>query len=132
MSSHLLRDTLELTLSRDDSFPRRFYDILFTGHPELRPMFHRSSPGAQNKMFAQKLTAIVDHLDDPAWLERELSALAASHASYGVTAEMYGWVGDALIATLREACGDAWSDDAERAWRKAYGSLAEVIRAATP
>ena len=69
----LLRETLELTLAQDDSFPTRFYQRLFAAHPEVRPLFHRNSPGAQNKMFAQKLTAVVDHLDDPAWLGRELA-----------------------------------------------------------
>jgi len=123
----LLRDTLELTLARDDSFPTMFYERLFTAHPEARALFHRSTPGAQNKMFAQKLTVLVDHLDDPAWLGRELATLAANHASYGVTAAMYPWVGEALLATLREACGDAWTDEAERAWTEAYASLVAAI-----
>jgi hemoglobin-like flavoprotein len=123
----ILRDTLEITLSRDDTFPTRFYDRLFAAHPEVRKLFHRSSPGAQNKMFAQKLTALVDHIDDPAWLDRELATLAANHVRYGVTREMYPWVGEALIATLAEACGDAWSPDAERAWRDAYASLMTAI-----
>lgn len=123
----ILRETLELTLARDDSFPTRFYERLFAAHPEARPLFHRSSVGAQNKMFAQKLAAIVDHLDDPAWLDRELATLAANHASYGVTAAMYPWVGEALIATLREACGDAWTDEAERTWSDAYASLVAAI-----
>jgi hemoglobin-like flavoprotein len=123
----LLRATLELTLARDDSFPRRFYELLFAAHPEVRALFHRSSPGAQNKMFAQKLTALVDHLDDPTWLDRELHQLAANHRGYGVTDEMYPWVGEALIATLREACAESWSDDAERAWKAAYASLVAAI-----
>lgn len=123
----LLRETLELTLARDDTFPARFYDRLFAAHPEARPLFHRSSPGAQNKMFAQKLAAIVDHIDDPAWLDRELATLAANHVGYGVTPAMYPWVGEALIATLREACGDAWSEAAERAWTAAYASLVDAI-----
>jgi hemoglobin-like flavoprotein len=130
--TQLLRDTLELTLAKDDTFPQRFYDILFAAHPDVRPMFHRSSRDAQNKMFAQKLTAIVDHLGDPAWLDREVVSLASKHASYGVTDEMYAWVGDALIATLREACGDAWTDEVERAWRDAYAALASAIIAAAP
>ena len=127
MTTHLLRDTLELTLARDDTFPRRFYELLFTAHPEARPLFHRSSPGAQNKMFAQKLTAIVDHIDDPDWLGRELATLARKHVEYGVTAEMYPWVGEALVETLREACADMWTDEIERAWRDAYASLMAAI-----
>ena len=130
MNQQLLRDTLELTLARDDTFPQRFYDILFGAHPEVRAMFKSNSPGAQNKLFAQKLAAIVDHVNDPTWLDRELGALAASHQSYGVTNEMYAWVGDALIATLREACGSGWTADAEHAWREAYGALARAITGA--
>jgi hemoglobin-like flavoprotein len=38
---------------------------------------------------------------------------------------------DALITTLREACGDTWSADAERAWREAYDALMRVIAATT-
>jgi len=132
MNDKLLRDTLELTLARDDTFPQRFYGLLFEAHPELRDMFVRNSRGAQNKMFAQKLAAIVDHVNDPTWMSRELGALAASHASYGVTIEMYAWVGDALIATIREACGEVWTDELERAWRDAYGVVANAIIASDP
>ena len=123
----ILRETLELTLARDDSFPTRFYERLFEAHPEVRALFHRSSPGALNKMFAQKLIALVDHLDEPAWLGRELAGLAASHSRYGVTPEMYPWVGEALVATLREACGESWSAEAERAWSAAYAALMGAI-----
>ena len=126
-----LRDTLEITLARDDTFPQRFYDHLCAAHPEVRALFHRSSQGALNKMFAQKLISIVDHLDDPDWLARELARLATNHKGYGVTVEMYPWVGDALIATLREACADTWTDATERAWRDAYASLMRAIIAAS-
>src|SRR5262249_31754115 len=105
----------------------KFYERLFAAHPDVRALFHRSSPGAQNKMFALKLTALVDHLDDPAWLGRELATLAANHKSYGVTAEMYPWVREALIATVREACAEAGAPDAERAWTEAYASLMTAI-----
>jgi hemoglobin-like flavoprotein len=125
--SNVLRETLELTLAKDDSFPQKFYDELFAKHPDARPLFHRSSAGAQNKLFAQKLTAIVDHIDDPAWLDRELGSLAAKHVGYGVKPEMYAWVGDALISTLRAACAEAWSPEAERAWTDAYAALTRAI-----
>jgi hemoglobin-like flavoprotein len=128
----ILRETLELTLARDDTFPVRFYERLFAAHPQVQALFHRSTPGAQNKLFAQKLAALVDHLDDPAWLDRELGTLARNHITYGVTPEMYPWVGDALIATLREACADAWSDEAERAWSDAYSSLVRAILSSPP
>jgi hemoglobin-like flavoprotein len=127
----IMRETLEITLAKDDTFPQRFYERLFAAHPEVKPLFHlRSSPGALNKMFAQKLITIVDHLDDPDWLGRELAKLAHNHKSYGVTNEMYPWVGEALIATLREACEDMWTADAERAWTEGYAALMRAIIAA--
>lgn len=125
----LLRETLEITLAADDSFPKRFYDRLFSRHPEAIPMFHRNSPGAQRKMFAQKLTMIVDHFEDAEWLARELRQVAASHVLYGVTPDMYDWVGDALIDMLREACAAEWTLAAEHAWREAYRKIVEAIMA---
>jgi hemoglobin-like flavoprotein len=130
--ARLLRETLELTLASDDSFPKRFYDRLFAQHPEVIPMFYRNSPGAQRKLFAQKLMMIVDHVEDPEWLARELSEVAASHAKYGVTRDMYAWVGEALIETLREACAADWSPAAEQAWKSAYARIAEAVLAQPP
>ena len=127
-----LRETLELTLASDDSFPKRFYDRLFSEHPEVIPLFHRNSPGAQRKLFAQKLTMIVDHVEDPEWLTRELAAVAESHVKYGVTKVMYAWVGEALIDTVREACAAEWTDAAEHAWRDAYRRIEEAVFASLP
>lgn len=127
VDASLLRRTLEVTLAADDTFPKRFYDRLFLSHPEVIPLFHRNSPGAQRKMFAQKLTMIVDHVEDAAWLTRELRAVADSHERYGVRPEMYAWVGEALLETLRDACGDEWSGAAEQAWRQAYDRITREL-----
>ena len=72
---------------------------------------------------------IVDHLDDSSWTERELGGLATSHVQYGVTAAMYEPVREALIDTLREACGDAFTAEAEKAWREAYAQIAAAMLA---
>ena len=73
--------------------------------------------------------AIVDHLDDSSWTERELGGLASSHVQYGVTAAMYEPVREALIDTLREACGDVFTPEAEKAWREAYAQIAAAMLA---
>lgn len=125
----ILRDTLELALSQDARFPTRFYEILFQRHPELEALFTRNSRGAQVRNFGKKLVAIVDHLEDPEWTDRELGALAASHTQYGVSASMYPLVGEALIDTLREACGEAFTPEAEAAWRTAYARIEAAILA---
>jgi hemoglobin-like flavoprotein len=124
----LLRQTFEIAVN-DPRFGALFYERLFRQHPNLAPLFKRNSDGAQQKMFAQKLAAIVDAVEDADALRAELEAIARSHATYGVTPEMYDWVGAVLIETLREAAADEWSADAERAWRSAYGVIVGTILA---
>jgi hemoglobin-like flavoprotein len=131
-AERLLRLTLDVALARDGTFAERFYDRLFASRPEVRALFHRHPPGELRTMFTKKLIALVDHVEDPDWLERELAALATSHKGYGVTAEMYPWVGGALLETLAEACGPAWSPEAEQAWREIYDSITRAILAAPP
>lgn len=123
----LLRDTLERALANDDRFPARFYEILFERHPEYELLFTRNSRGAQIRNFGKKLVAIVDHIDDPEWALRELLPLAQSHVAYGVTAGMYAPVGEALFATLREACGDAFDEECDRVWREAYQAITRAM-----
>ena len=72
---------------------------------------------------------IVDHVEDPTFLGREISEIATSHQGYGVTDEMYAWVGDALIDSLREGCGPLFTAEAEASWRAAYGAIAKTILA---
>ncbi|CAN5712797.1 hypothetical protein BH11MYX2_BH11MYX2_00550 [soil metagenome] len=127
MRTQLLRDTLEITLASDDAFPATFYARLFAAHPETRELFTRNSAGAMNKKFAQMLLAFVENLEDRSWMQRELPQLVAKHVSYGVTNEMYAWVGDALIATIAAACGDAWSAEMESAWRECYAALSSEM-----
>ncbi len=128
----LLRESLEVALAADDKFPTRFYELFFERHPELEELFVRNSRGAQVRSFGKKLVAIVDHLDDPDWTKRELSALAASHEGYGATPVMYEWLGDALIDTLREGCGETFTPEVERTWREAYARISAAILATTP
>lgn len=125
----ILRETFEIAVN-DPSFGVRFYERLFKEHPEVVPMFKRNSSGAQQKMFAQKLAAIVDAVEDPALLKSELEAVSRSHSQYGVRPEMYDWVGAILLSTLAEAVGSAWNADTERAWRDAYAAITKMVLAA--
>ncbi|OJY26797.1 MAG: hypothetical protein BGO98_07285 [Myxococcales bacterium 68-20] len=127
MDPRILRESLETVLAMDDKFPRRFYEILFERHPQVSSLFVRSSAGAQQKMFAQKLCAIVDHVEDAEWMTRELERMRVAHDEYGVTAEMFPWVGDALLDTLREALGSGFTAEVEQSWRVAYARLTSTL-----
>jgi hemoglobin-like flavoprotein len=113
----ILRDTLERARAADATLSARFYDRLFGAHPELRPLFARRPLEA---VFDEMVNVIVD---PPA----DIAALAGSHARYGIVSQMYGWVGISLIATLAAACGDAWTVEADKAWRAAYTGVAKAM-----
>lgn len=108
---------------------RRFYEHLFSKYPQTRAMFHRTSAKVQEKMLASALAAVVEHLEDTNWLVSTLGPMSERHAGYGVSPEMYGWVGDALMTTLREVAGADWTPALEQAWTDAYGAIASLMQA---
>ncbi len=123
----LLRTTFTLVVERNPNLTASFYDVLFEKYPQARPLFSVANRKRQEQMLAQALGAVLDHLEDAPWLTQTLSALGAKHKDYGVTPEMYGWVGDALLATLAEAAGPAWSPAAKAAWTEAYGAISTMM-----
>jgi hemoglobin-like flavoprotein len=125
----LLRRSFALVIERQPRLTTRFYEILFDRHPEARALFGRSSGDAQARMLQEALVAVMDHLDDAGWLEQTLGALGRKHLEYGVTDEMYDWVGASLLAALEEAAGEEWTDDVAAAWNEAYGAVAGLMKA---
>jgi hemoglobin-like flavoprotein len=59
-----------------------------------------------------------------------LRALGQRHAAYGVRDEHYATVGEALLWTLREGLGEAFSAEVEQAWSSAYAVLAATMKQA--
>ena len=90
-------------------------------------MFSRNAPEKQQKMLQDAIVAVVDHVEDASWLKQTLTAMGAKHASYGVTSEMYGWVGASLLATLAEIAGPEWTPEVEKAWSDAYGAISGLM-----
>ncbi len=123
----LLRSSFELVLTRQPDVTHVFYNELFSRHPEAKQLFARNAPGAQEKMLADALVAVIDHLEDAPWLETTLAQLGAKHAEYGITTEMYGWVGESLLATFAEVAGSDWSPRLEAAWTDAYGAVCSLM-----
>ncbi len=100
-----------------------FYDRLFTIAPEVRPLFKRDIT-EQGRMLMGMLATVVARLDDLGELVPAVQKLGARHAGYGVRDEHYAPVGEALLWTLEQGLGDAFTDDTREAWATAYGVLA--------
>lgn len=123
----LLTASFDLVISREPQLTRRFYEILFERYPQVKPLFSRNSAEKQQKMLAEALAAVVDHLEDASWLTETLHGMGAKHVDYQVTPEMYEWVGDALLATLAEIAGAGWTPDLAAAWTEAYGAISGLM-----
>ena len=122
-----LRGSFELVVSRSPNVVHRFYEILFERYPAARRLFSRNPSTQQEAMLTSALVAVIDHLDDTAWLAGQLSALGAKHIEYGVEDGMYSWVGECLVAALTEAAGDAWTPRIEKAWLEAFGAISQLM-----
>jgi hemoglobin-like flavoprotein len=124
----LLRSSFDLVVERQPQLTGRFYEVLFERYPRARGLFHRRPPEAQAKMLQEALVAVLDHIEDAAWLSSTLGTMGAQHREYGVTDEMYDWVGDALLSTIAEAAGRDWSPELHAAWGAAYGAVTGLMK----
>ena len=125
----LLRESFEVVATANPKFISRFYEILFERYPQTKTMFTPGGAARQAEMLTGALVAVLDHLEDAPWLQNTLGALGAKHVDYGVTPQMYDWVGASLLATLAEVAGGAWTPELEAAWAEAYGAIASLMLA---
>jgi hemoglobin-like flavoprotein len=123
LDTESLRQSFLLVFERRPTFTGRFYEILFERHPCARRLFSASMT-KQEEMLTETLVAVLDRIEDGVWLAATLRALGERHVAYGVTDEMYSWVGEALLAVLAEIAGPDWTPRMERAWLDAYRALA--------
>jgi hemoglobin-like flavoprotein len=125
----LLRQSFEVVATANPGFITRFYEILFERYPQTKAMFSPGNRARQAEMLTGALVAVLDHLEDAPWLQDTLGALGAKHVDYGVTPEMYDWVGASLLATLAEVAGSAWTPELHAAWAEAYGAIVSLMLA---
>lgn len=127
LNAELLDQSLQLVLERRPDFTPLFYEKLFKRYPESKPLFADTKLDEQQKMLQEAIVSVVDNANDAGWLEDNLTAMGRRHVHYGVTEEMYPWVGECLLATLAEIAGDDWSEEIENAWADAYDAIVAIM-----
>lgn len=106
-----------------------FYARLFELDPSLRPMF-RGNMAEQGKKLMTTLKVVVQGLTRLEALVPAVQALGRRHAGYGVSDEHYDTVAEALLWTLQQGLGEYFTPEVAAAWAAAYGTLADVMKAA--
>ena len=123
----LVQDSFAIITPIADDAAALFYQRLFELDPSLRHMFPEDMTG-QRKKLMQMLTAAVKGLDRLDQLVPVLQDMGRRHVGYGVTDAHYETVGAALLWTLEQGLGPAFTQEVRDAWAEAYLVLATVMR----
>lgn len=103
-----------------------FYDTLFRTAPEVESLFTNDA-SVQGRKLMETIAILVDALENLDVLVPLVEDLGRFHANIGITPAQYDVVGQTLIETLRQIGGESFDADSERAWRKVYDTVAEIM-----
>jgi len=106
-----------------------FYNKLFEYDPSLRQLF-KNDMKQQGRMLMSVLGTAVGSLNKLEALIPTLQKLAKQHVEYGVKADDYTPVGNALLYTLKQGLGPAFTPELRLAWIEVYKVVATTMREA--
>jgi hemoglobin-like flavoprotein len=124
----LVQQSWEQVVPIADTAAQLFYQRLFELDPSLRGMFSQTDMAEQRKKLMQMITVAVRGLSRLDELVPAVEALGMRHAGYGVTEAHYATVADALLWTLGQGLGAAFTPEVKSAWTETYVTLASVMQ----
>ena len=104
-----------------------FYGKLFEMDPSLRPLFKGDMQEQGRKLMSMLNTAVVS-LSNLDRLLPVVQELGRRHSKYGVQHKHYETVAAALIWTLNQGLGPAFTDEVKQAWVATYTVLATTMK----
>lgn len=124
----LVQSTWEQVLPIADTAAQLFYGRLFELDPSLRGMFAHTDMAEQRKKLMQIITVAVRGLERLDELLPAIEAMGRRHSGYGVTDDHYNTVAAALLWTLEQGLGSAFTPQVRSAWTETYTVLAAVMQ----
>ena len=124
----IVQETWKQVVPIEDAAGELFYRRLFEIDPSTCELFRATDMPAQRRKLLQMLTVAVRGLDNLDALASTVAELGRRHAGYGVTDAHYDSVGAALLWTLQQGLGEAWTPAVAAAWTAAYGFLSGIMR----
>lgn len=106
-----------------------FYARLFELDPSLRPLF-TTDLTEQGRKLMKMIGLAVNGLDRLDELVPIVQQLGVRHRGYGVRDEHYDTVASALVWTLEQGLGPAFTPETKEAWVTVYGILASTMKEA--
>ena len=123
----LVQSTFKQVVPIADTAAGLFYNRLFELDPALRPLF-KADISEQGKKLMQMIGVAVNSLNNLEAIVPAVQDLGKRHVDYAVKDAEYDTVGAALLWTLEQGLGDAFTDEVKAAWTEVYTLLATVMK----
>jgi hemoglobin-like flavoprotein len=124
----LVQETFVALLEDPEEVAALFYAKLFQLDASLKPMF-KGDMVEQGRKLMQTLSVVINAINNLESVIPAVEALGRRHVQYGVKIEHYDTVGAALLATLEELLGPAFTLEVRDAWTATYGLVVHVATA---
>lgn len=112
-----------------DTAAELFYGKLFELDPAVKPLFKGDMKEQGRKLMAA-INTVVNGVDNLGPMIPVLQDMGKRHVAYGVTDAHYDTVGAALIWTLGQGLGEAFTPEVKDTWVGAYTTIAGVMKEA--
>ena len=125
----IIKSTVPVLEQKGTEITKRFYQRLFTNHPELLNVFNHANQKQERQQgaLANAVYAAALHIDRLEAILPVVKQIAHKHRSLGIKPEQYPIVGQNLLAAMKEVLGDGATDEVLGAWAEAYGVIANVF-----
>lgn len=125
----IIKSTVPVLEEHGGSITKRFYELLFTNHPELLNVFNHvnQKQGRQQTALANAVLAAAKYIDNLSVILPAVTQIAQKHRSLGIKPEQYPIVGENLIQAIKDVLKEAANDEIIEAWTIAYGEIANAF-----
>ena len=123
----LIQESWRKVLPISDTAAELFYSRLFALDPSLKPLF-KGDMKAQGRKLMSMLGTVVSGLGSFDRLAPAVRELGRRHDAYGAQPLHYRTVAEALLWTLKQGLGDAFTEETELAWVAAYNKIAALMQ----
>ncbi|WP_078555601.1 NO-inducible flavohemoprotein [Bacillus alkalicellulosilyticus] len=125
----IIKSTVPVLAEHGEAITTRFYQMLFSNHPELLHIFNHANQkkGKQPQALANSIYAAAQYIDNLEAILPVVKQIAHKHRSLNIKPEHYPIVGEHLLLAIKDVLGEAATDDIIHAWGEAYGVIADVF-----
>jgi hemoglobin-like flavoprotein len=130
MDLALLQQSFSEVEPQKEAFAEAFYRRLFALYPQTLPLFATTDMKRQQSSLMATLELVVAGVVRGDDVVPSIEQLGRRHAMYGVKAEHYPMVGEALLETFEQFLKEKWTSQVEATWTEAYAMITDHMRRA--